>query len=241
MKTTLQFAGVLAAVLAVAATVSAQTYVTPSSQSSVGIVPGYYPGGGYGMDRYSSTVEEGFFNGLGSMFSSIGQANYMNSLAAINAQEAYSRYLQNREKATETYFRLRQINQAARDAQRPQRLTYDQYVALAKKYGPDGLAESQYDRTLGRLRWPAFLLGDEFAPEREALNQAFLVRSPYDAGPTTAFYANVRQLTASMDAKLKAKVDLLSPAEFIAAQKFITGLAYESQQPLVVRALAAAN
>ena len=164
--------------------------------------------------------------------------NYYNSLANINAQEAYSRYLQNREQQTETYFRMRQINRAARQAERPQRLTYEQYVALAKQNAPDGLNDVQYDRTLGRLSWPAVLSGDEFAPEREALTRAFMVRSPSDVGAATAFYAAVDRLTQSMQAKLLGKIDQLTPAEYMAAKKFVTGLAYESHQPVAVRALA---
>ena len=42
--------------------------------------------------------------------------NYFNSLARINNQEAMARHQANRELRTETYFRMRQINKAARDA-----------------------------------------------------------------------------------------------------------------------------
>ena len=94
----------------------AQTYVTPSSEVAA-TASGYFPGGGYGYGGYhSSTAEEGVLTGLGYLTRSMGEANYFHSLAAINGQEAYNRYLQNREKATETYFRMQQINRAAREA-----------------------------------------------------------------------------------------------------------------------------
>jgi hypothetical protein len=242
MKTTLTYATLLTMVLGLAGVASAQSSYSSTSAAaapSANCVPGFYPGRGLGLDSYSSSFEEGFLNGLGSMAAGFGQANYMNSMAAINNQEAYARALQNTERATETYFRLQQINRAAREAQRPQRLSYEQYVVLAKKYAPDGLSEQQYDRTLGRLNWPASLTGDEFAPEREALNRVFMVRSPTDVGGGSAFYGTVRQLTDSMNAKLRAHFDDLSTPEYLAAKKFITGLTMESQEPLVVRALAA--
>jgi hypothetical protein len=240
MRTTFNYLAAFAGLLTVVGTVSAQTYGTQTASSNIAIAQGvgvsepYY---GYG--HYASTVEGGILEGWGGLVRSYGEANYFNSLAAINGQEAYSRYLQNAERGTEAYFRIKQINQAAREAQRPQRLSYEQYVALAKKYAPEGLSEQQYDRTLGRLNWPAVLTGEEFAAEREALTRSFMVRSPMDAGPASAFYSNVRRIADSMDARLKEKFDDLNSAEYIAARKFITGLTMEAQQPLVVRALAA--
>jgi hypothetical protein len=241
MKTTFNYVTILIAVVALTGVASAQSSGTAGTPTnSVVYAPGVYAGEPYdGFGHYASTVEGGILEGWGGLIRSKGEANYFNSLAAINGQEAYARYVQNQERATETYFRIKQINQAAREANRPQRLSYEQYVSMAKKYAPEGLSEQQYDRTLGRLNWPAVLTGEEFSTERNALNRTFMVRSPVDAGPASAFYSNVRRIADSMDAKLKAKFNDLNSAEYLAAKKFITGLTMESQQPLVVRALAA--
>lgn len=240
MKTTINYTAILSTVLAFAGAASAQSYGTTTTTTATPVaIPGYPGSENYGSGFRASTFEQGVIEATGNRARSLGEANYYNSLASINGQEAFSRYLTNAERRTETYFRIKQINQAARDAQRDERLTYDQYVALAKKYAPDGLTEYEYDRTLGRLNWPALLKGEEFAPEREALNRTFLVRTPLDAGAASGFYGHVRSLAQSMDAKLKTKLDQVTPAEYIAAQKFIAGLTMESHQPLVVRALAA--
>jgi hypothetical protein len=42
-----------------------------------------------------------------------------------------------------------------------------------------------------------------------------------------------------MQKSLKNHVNELDAAEYVAAKKFLMGLSYEAQQPLVVRALAA--
>jgi len=238
MKTTFTYASVLTTVFAVAGIAAAETGTSRTTVSGAALVGGYMDEGiGYGY--HASTLEEGVLRGAGALVRSIGEGNYYNSLASINYADAYTRYLQNREHATETYFRMRQINTAGRQAERQPRWSYEQYVSMAKNNAPDNLNEQQYDRTLGRLTWPALLNGDEFAPEREALNRAFLVRSPGDSGAATAFYAQVQQLTTQMGGKLLSKLDQMTPAEYVAAKKFIDGLAYESQQPLVVRSLAA--
>jgi hypothetical protein len=238
MKTTFTYVGVLTAVLAAANLASADTGTSGTTVSGA-VLAGGYTDEGIGYGYHASTLEEGVLRGAGALVRSIGEGNYYNSVAAINYADAYTRYLQNREHATETYFRMRQINRAGRQAERQPRWSYDQYVVMAKNDAPDNLTEQQYDRTLGRLTWPAMLNGDEFAPEREALNRVFLVRTPSDTGAATAFYGHVQQLTSQMQAKLVEKLDHVTPAEYVAAKKFVDGLAYESQQPLVVRLLAA--
>jgi len=239
MKATLTLAGFVATVLAGASMAAAQSYVTPSSEVVSGIASGYYPGGGYGYGGYhASTAEEGYLAGLGYLTRSQGEANYFNSLAAINGQEAYNRYLQNREKRTETYFRMQQINRAAREAQRPQPLSFERYVTLARQQAPEPLSDREYDRTVGRLRWPALLATAEFETEREALDQAYLVRTPADAGAASVFHRNVWQLAQAMDLKLKQKAGQVGSVEYLASKNFIQSLSYESRQPLLVQAVA---
>jgi hypothetical protein len=236
MKTAIVASSVFALIGLVTGVASAQTYVSPAS------VGGFDHGGyGYGYGYHASTYEEGVLRGFGALIRSQGEANYFNSLARINNQEAYSKFLANREQATETYFRTQQINRAAREAMRPQRLTHEQYTSLAKKQAPGRLSEVEYDRTLGRLAWPAVLAGDEFAPERIALDTAFAARRPEDSGVASAFSGRVREVTAAMQQKLQARLALMDQMEYLAAKKFLAGLAYESQQPLAPPTLAAAE
>ena len=63
------------------------------------------------------------------------------------------------------------------------------------------------------------LSGDEFATERDALDQAFASRSLSEAGAGTQFYGEVRQLTSKLQAKLKDQgyaLPLGTPEEFAA-------------------------
>ena len=229
------FSSGLLAFVVMGGAASAQTF----GGAAIGSTGEGYGAGGYGGGYHASTYEEGVLRGLASLRRATGEANYYNSLAAINRQEAISRYLENKEKKTEVYFRKQQINRAAREAERPQRLSHEQYVALAKKQAPSRLSEHQYDRTLGRLSWPAAFTGEEFTAERWALEALFARRSPTDTGAASAFHAEVRKLTSQMQNKLEARVSSMNPMEFIAARKFVTGLAYESQQPVAAVGLAA--
>jgi len=232
MKAIVSAASLGAMVLAMGGVASAQ------SATSGFAVAGYGGYGDYGYGYHASTFEEGVLRGYGALALANGQANYFNSLAAINNQEAYSRYVKNREQATETYFKMRQINHAAREAESPQRLSYKQYVDLAKKAAPGTLSQRQYDRTIGRLNWPAALAGDDFSAERTAIDRAFAARSPGEGGADSAFYGEVKQLASSLESKLKQNIDELSPTQYVAAKKFLASLAYDAQQPLVGGALA---
>jgi len=230
---------VMASLLALAGIASAQTHDTAVAPS-VG-ASGYVPGGGYYGGYHASTEAEGAFRGLADLNRSIGENRYMTSLAAINAQEAWSRAIDNKQKAVETYFQIKQINRAAREAARPQPLTYTQYAKLAKQEAPERLSEADYNRVMGRLSWPAVLAGDDFAAERAALDQAFVGRKAQDVGVSTNFHRDVRELTGMMHARLRERMDTMSNMEYIAAKKFLTSVSFESQQPLVATGLAVNN
>jgi hypothetical protein len=232
MKASLLTVAIVTMVLALSNLAQAQTYVAPAVVSSAYGYPG-----GYGYGYHSSTLEEGWLRGLGALAASEGQANYYNSLASINFQDAYARYVQNRQKATDAYFAMRHANREARAAEAT-RLTLDRYVSIAKHDATQCLREDQYDRALSRLNWPAVLTGEEFAAEREAINVAFRGRSPGDIGPSSAFYDTVKQLGSSLEGKLKTHINDLDPVQYLTAKKFVQGLTCEANQPPVPPALA---
>src|SRR5262245_27712013 len=101
MKTTLASASFLMTLVALTAAASAQV---PAGF----IYGGYYPGGYH----HVSTVEEGILQGAAALSAATGQANYYNSLARINNQEARSKYIQNNKAAVEAYFYVREANQS---------------------------------------------------------------------------------------------------------------------------------
>lgn len=235
MRSNFVSSAVFASLLALAGVASAQTFATEGA-----VAAGY--GGGYGGYGYhSSTYQEGVLRGLGDLARSIGQADYMSSLAGINRQETVSRSLDNSEKYAETYFRMQQINRAAREAARSQPLSTEQYAKLARQQAPDRLNETDYNRVLGRLSWPAVLSGEQFAAERAALDKAFAGRTAHDVGVSTTFHGQVRTLAAKMQEKLQSNREAMSPMEFIAAKNFLSSVSYESQQSLVVAGLASAD
>ena len=62
----------------------------------------------------------------------IGEFNYLTSLALINGEEARSRYIDNKLKATNAYFQQRSINRQAREAEAGPRPSSQDVARYAK-------------------------------------------------------------------------------------------------------------
>lgn len=232
---------VLTAIVALSTAASAQQYSSSAGiQSTGGVSVGSFGSGygGFGYGYHSSTFEEGVLRGAADLTRAQGEANYFNSLAAINLQEAKAQALVNRQQRIEGFFRERELNRAARKAAQPKPLSPEGYAVIARKAAPDRLGPHQYDRASGRLNWPTALTSGEFAAERAAVEMAFTTRTPGDVGVGTDFHTYVKQVTDLMQSKLQPQVGMLSPMEFVAAKNFLSSLSYEAQHPLLVEGLA---
>jgi hypothetical protein len=174
------------------------------------------------MYHHSSTWEEGVLRGSGDVMRAAGEMNYNHSLATINYQEAYSRYLDNRLKAAATYFDLRQVNREARAEERGQRATPEALTEFSRVRAPDRLAAHQFDGAAHRLIWPASLEGDFFSQERGAIDR--LIEARRGDGPENQ---EIVRLAEAMKLKLVSQVRVMKPAAYVPAKRFLTSLEYE--------------
>jgi hypothetical protein len=186
----------------------------------------YVPGGPIrsppAIFHHASTWEEGALRGVGDVMRAAGELNYNSSLATINYQEAYGRYLENRLKAASTYFDLRQLNREARAEARGQRATPESLAEYAKTRAPDRLAAHQLDAATNRLVWPAPLEGAAFAQERDAIDR--LVEARRGAGAESR---EIQTLAEAMKQKLISQVREMKAADYLSAKRFLTSLDYE--------------
>jgi hypothetical protein len=174
------------------------------------------------MYHHASTWEESALRGGADLVRAAGEMNYNSSLATINYQEAYSRYLDNRLQAASTHFDLRQLNREARAEARGQRATPDELTEYAKIRAPARLSAHQFDATTNRLMWPASLKGDVFAEYRAAIDR--LLEARRGGGVESR---EIEMLAEAMKQKLLPQVRVMNPAEYLAAKRFLTSLEYE--------------
>lgn len=91
----------------------------------------------------------------------------------------------------------------------------------------------------GITYWPAVFERPEFAEERDEIDRLFKQRQPRDAGPDSDFYREVHEATDSMRDDLRRIMKELSPAQYVAARKFIDGVAREAELPPDISGVAA--
>src|SRR4051812_24251793 len=109
---------------------------------------------GDSSQTFSSTVEEGAQRGYADVVRSYGMANLLNSQAANQFEQARRAYIENRLKATQSYFEMRRYNEEARRAMRSTPLSMEQYVRLAREQAPEPLTATQLDPLTGTISWP---------------------------------------------------------------------------------------
>lgn len=212
MKATLTFAATLALALT-ASVASAQNGVPPLPVRSPALV-----------QHHASTFEEGIQRGAADRVRAAGEYNYNTALAAIHAQTAVSKYLDNQIKRTQTYFEKRRINRQARAAERGPRSTTQQRERISKSRTPQRLTAAQYNRALGRVAWPEALKSPQFAAIRTAIDG--LVK---DRAASSAADRQIQMLAGNMKTQLKTQIRQLAPADYMAAKTFLSKLQYETQ------------
>ena len=190
---------------------------------------GFYGGGYYPAWGGASTVAEGALRGQADLVRAWGDNAYMNSLAAVNTEVARQKNIENRLQWVQTYFEMRRTNEAARAAQRPTAMSLGQSQQYARMLAPQRLSPYQIEPVSGRIHWPAALQGPEFAEARKALQQIFASRDVHTSGVGNTTDSQVAEITAAMRDALKANIDAMTSSEYLAARKFVDGLAYEAR------------
>jgi hypothetical protein len=190
----------------------------------------FFMGTGSADARYRGRRGGGGGANPGSILVGMGKFNLLTSQAAINYQQAYSKALENRLKAEQTYFEARKGSASARAAMRasysPEQYAADNQARIAGRLSP-----SEWNPGLGVFVWPHSLAGDGFANDRDQIEALFGARDadPSAAGLGTANYRQIKQAVTEMSDHLHSQIDEMSPDEFLPASKFLKSLEYEAR------------
>jgi len=187
---------------------------------------GWWP---YGH-RGASTPAESYASGAAALIRAQGSYNLLTSQATVNATEARRYALENSVRATEAYFKRRELNQEYRARMRGPRATPEDLKRYAEAGKPPRLSPSEMDQVNGEITWPRILRTDRYAGYRFRLEALFAKR----AGPdelSAASYFQIDRTTKAMLGELKNQVAVVPQMEYIAAKRFIQSLAYEARRP----------
>jgi hypothetical protein len=244
-------AALLGVMLAIASQARAQQAVVPQGAAPAGAtyVPGtfyppYYGGGGgyyggwggWGFGGWGwgagSTAAGSYLTGLGNAIRAQGQYNLDTSAAAINLAEAAKRDIENQKLWTQTYFEMRNINQAYRSAQRRPPAPPETWVRLAQNAAPDRPSPGELDPVTGKIHWPAGLLGGEFKAYRDRLDALFADRALAAGAIGADMHALIRDTLNQMLDELRSRIRNFETSQYVAARRFLISLRHEATLPL---------
>ncbi|RMF37054.1 MAG: hypothetical protein D6753_18290 [Planctomycetota bacterium] len=182
--------------------------------------------------RHASTPIEGALRGRAAVIQSAGQAQYLNSVAAMNYQEALRRRIENSALWVKTYYDNKEINRQYREKYAPVPPTKEQWERITEKMLPDRLTAKNFDPVTGQLIWPHVLRTDEYKAIRERIDELLATRTPDNSGDGSPSQREISQLVDAMMMLLKQNIDTLSTSQYASAKEFLRSLDYEMTFPM---------
>jgi hypothetical protein len=153
--------------------------------------------------------------------------------AAVNYQQAYQLYIQNRRAAVQTYFDLRRMNASYRAEQEMlhPHATPEEIASFNQSRMPQPLSGNDFDPGHGVIAWPPLLQRSEFDNYRHQIEGHFSewATDPHAAGLGTQNCRDIQHAVADMSDKLHSEIKQFQPDEYIAASKFLHSLAFEAR------------
>lgn len=180
--------------------------------------------------NHASTAEEGFLRGQAAAVQAVGQANYMNSLAAVNYAEATRVQIENRRLYVKTNLSNREDVQSYRERYARRPISKEQWQEYSKRALPDRLTTDQYRN--GKLVWPHILRMDEYAPLRNRIDVLVANRTIDDSGDGSPTQREIASLVDGMKILLRENIDTLSSSQYGNSKWFLICLDYEMKFPL---------
>ena len=182
--------------------------------------------------HHSATFEESYMQGAASVLQATGQANYANSLAAVNFQEAYRRQLENSRLYVQVFLERREMVRQYLDRYGDHPPTKEQLERIAKNALPDRLTADEYDLSTGKLVWPHILRDDAYAPFRKKIDELMASRTPENSGDGSPWQRELHQLIDGMKRVLKQNIDTVTAQQYARSKWFLVSLDYEGTLPL---------
>jgi hypothetical protein len=184
--------------------------------------PGYW-GGGVG------TADSAWAHGAADVIRSEGVYNMYTSQAMIQVEEARSKNLINRRKATENYFAGKELYQADQARKRERNKSSAEALnKAAQTEKPAPLGPATLNPESGKITWPKLLLDSRYATKRAELDKLFQKRA--STSSTADQLDKIQTATGEMIALLKGNISKLPAKEYMQARKFLDSLAFTAGQ-----------
>ncbi|MCC7334295.1 MAG: hypothetical protein IT422_04340 [Pirellulaceae bacterium] len=181
---------------------------------------------------HSSTAGEGYLRGSAAVIQSAGQANYLNSIAAVNYQEATRKLIENHDLYVRNAIQSREMVHEFRERYRPSAPTPEEWQRVTEASLPDRLTSDQFDPITGKLIWPHILRTEEYRAFRERVDAIVSNRTPDNSGNGSPSQRELASLIDGMKMLLKSNINTVTLSQYASAKWFLKSVDYEAQFPL---------
>ncbi len=181
---------------------------------------------------HSSTLTEGALRGQATVVSAVGQAVYLDSLAAVNYAEAYKRAIENSVALTKSYYERREIRNEYMQKYGPRAFVGEARKKFIEYYQPKRLSAQEFNSQQGKLTWPHILRQQQFAPVKNKIDEVFATRDSTNSGDGSTTHREVYQLSNALTGLLGENIGNMTSDQYINGLEFIRSVELEARTAL---------
>jgi hypothetical protein len=163
------------------------------------------------------------------MIKAYSEANINNAKAIQTLEQTRTVALDNELKKATNYYEKRKLHDAYHSLSENAKPTPEELMRYSKDAAPERPTNYQVEPVRGTIRWPGLFQRDEFLETRVQLDYLFAQRKAGDCGLGSENCRQIKEATEKMLDQLRDLIDDLSPAEYMAARRFVDTLAYEAE------------
>jgi len=179
---------------------------------------------------YRSRYRRGYGYGYGNYANAMANVIRAQSQAAVNYEVARSKYIDNKQKWTQNYYKMREERQATLAREREaSKHSPESLASAAKDAVPPTLGADALDPVTGHITWPDVLKGPEYTAQRSRLDELFELRAKTSVG--VGNYDQIRSVAMEITTKLRDRIEALPAKQYIAGRKFLDSLVQTAQMP----------
>jgi hypothetical protein len=178
---------------------------------------------------HSSTFGEGMQRGYASVLRGAGELAYLDSLAAVNYQEAYKRALENRVAYTKAVLEIKTLRADYRERYGARPFVGEARRKAMESYMPKKLSAAEFNLETGEITWPHILRQSEYSPICKEINEVFASRTFENSGDGSPTHLQLTKLTKALAALLRENINAMSAEQYIYASEFVRSINLEAK------------
>ena len=190
-----------------------------------------YPNNNWSYSDHASTYQEGVMRGQAAVVSAAAELNYLNSMAAINFQEAQRRAIENNVAYAKAYIERKEMRDEYWERYRPKPFVGEARQKVIEYYRPKKLSATQFNAEAGTITWPHILRQPQYAPVRNEIDAIFANRTFESSGNGSDSQLQIKKLIKTFAALVRENLHSMSAEQYIEVQSFLRSVDAESKLP----------